>query len=271
LVPYCQSIKKTEDINMAKRTFISWNVNGIRAVAKKDALKWIDEIEVDFLGLQEIKAEAEQIPDTLFKKTFKFQSINTSSNKGQSGVALYTDIKGMAGCCEVVDILNEGRINEYHFDNITFFNVYFPNGQRSDERLAYKLAFYDRFLEYILDLRKEGKSIIVCGDVNTAHKPIDLARPKANEKTSGFLPIERAWQDKLLASGFIDTFRYIHGDVQERYSWWSYRSAARKNNIGWRIDYFYVSDDLKDSIIEADILDEIMGSDHCPVKLVLEL
>ena len=255
---------------MAKLTFISWNVNGIRAVDKKDALKWIDEEDIDFLGLQEIKAEAEQIPNDIFERDYKFQSINSSINKGQSGVALYTNIKGEAFCCEHVDILDEGRINEYHFENMVLFNVYFPNGQRNEERLTYKMAFYERFLEYILKLRKEGKSIIICGDVNTAHHPIDLARPKANEKTSGFLPMERAWQDKLLSSGFIDTFRHIHGEVKDRYSWWSYRAGARGNNAGWRIDYFYVSDDLKEKIIEADILDTIMGSDHCPVKLVLD-
>lgn len=256
---------------MAKRTFISWNVNGIRAVDKKGALKWIDAHEVDFLGLQEIKAEADEIPETLFDRNYKFQSINSSSNKGQSGVALYTDIKGTAGCCEVVDILDEGRINEYHFENIVYFNVYFPNGQRDEERLAYKLGFYDRFLEYITKLRQEGKSIIVCGDVNTAHRPIDLARPKANEDRSGFLPIEREWQDKLLASGFIDTFREVHGDKEACYSWWSYRAGARGKNIGWRIDYFYISEDLKEKIVEASILDNIMGSDHCPIKLVLDL
>ena len=256
---------------MKKLTFISWNVNGIRAIEKKEALKWIDDMQVDFLVLQEIKAEADQIPETIFDRNYKFQSINASSNKGQSGVALYTDIKGEASCCENVDILDEGRINEYAFDSIVLFNVYFPNGQRNDERLKYKMDFYDRFLEHILALRKEGKSIIVCGDVNTAHHPIDLARPKANEKTSGFLPMERAWQDKLLASGFIDTFRYIHGDESDRYSWWSYRASARKNNVGWRIDYFYVSDDLKDAIVDADILDTVMGSDHCPVSLVLEV
>jgi exodeoxyribonuclease-3 len=256
---------------MAKLTFISWNVNGIRAVDKKGALKWIDDEEVDFLGLQEIKAEAEQIPDSIFETNYKFQSINSSSKKGQSGVALYTNVKGSASCCEDVDILDEGRINEYHFDTIAYFNVYFPNGQRNEERLLYKMAFYERFFNHIMALRKEGKSIIICGDVNTAHFPIDLARPKANEKTSGFLPMEREWQDKLIEAGFIDTFRHIHGDETERYSWWSYRATARARNVGWRIDYFYVSEDLKDQIIEADILDQVLGSDHCPVKLVLEV
>lgn len=252
-------------------TFVSWNVNGIRAVEKKKALQWIDAEQIDFLGLQEIKAEAEQIPESIFERKYKFQSINSSSKKGQSGVALYTDIKGESGCCSQVDILEEGRINEYHFDNIAYFNVYFPNGQRNEERLAYKLSFYDRFLAHINRLRSEGKSIIVCGDVNTAHHAIDLARPKANEGTSGFLPVERAWMDRLLGNGYIDTFRYLKGDVEERYSWWSYRAGARARNVGWRIDYFFVSDDLADKIMEADILDHIEGSDHCPVKLVLEI
>ena len=258
---------------MKKTTFISWNVNGIRAVDKKEALKWIDNETVDFLGLQEIKAEAEQIPNTIFETEYKYQEINSSIKKGQSGVALYTNKEALFSCtCPTVDILSEGRINEYHFDNIAYFNVYFPNGQRNEERLEYKLAFYERFLEHITNLKKEGKSIIVCGDVNTAHQAIDLARPKANEKTSGFLPIEREWQDKLLEAGFIDTFRHVHGDKAiDRYSWWSYRAGARTRNVGWRIDYFYVSDDLKDKIIDADILDQVMGSDHCPVKLVLEL
>ena len=252
-------------------TFVSWNVNGIRAVAKKEALRWVDEERIDFLGLQEIKAEAEQIPEDLFDRRYKFQSINASSNKGQSGVALYTDIKGEAECCPHIDILDEGRINAYHFGNISYFNVYFPNGQRSEERLAYKLAFYERFLSHIDMLRTEGRSIIVCGDVNTAHREIDLARPKANENTSGFLPEERAWMDRLIAHGYVDTFRHLHGDIPERYSWWSYRAGARARNVGWRIDYFFVSEDLKEKIVEAEIMDHIMGSDHCPVKLVLEI
>jgi exodeoxyribonuclease-3 len=255
----------------SKVTFVSWNVNGIRAVEKKEALRWIDEAEVDVLGLQEIKAEAEQIPESIFARKYKFQSINSSSKKGQSGVALYTDIKGEADCCPHIDILDEGRINAYHFDNISYFNVYFPNGQRNEERLAYKLAFYDRFLAHINSLRAEGRSIIVCGDVNTAHTEIDLARPKANEGTSGFLPIERAWMDKLVESGYVDTFRHVHGEATDRYSWWSYRAGARARNVGWRIDYFFVSEDLRDKIVDAEILDHIMGSDHCPVKLVLEI
>jgi len=252
--------------------FISWNVNGIRAVDKKEALKWIDEEDVDFLGLQEIKAEREQIPSSIFEREYRHVHVNSSSKKGQSGVALFTDVEPVFhNITPHVDILDEGRINEFHFENIAFFNVYFPNGQRNEERLEYKMAFYDRFLEHLLELREQGKSIIVCGDVNTAHTHIDLARPKANENTSGFLQIERDWMDKFVSSGFVDTFRHVHGDKTDHYSWWSYRANARANNVGWRIDYFFVSDDLKDMIKDAYILDHITGSDHCPVGLEIEI
>ena len=251
--------------------FVSWNVNGIRAVDKKEALKWVDEHNIDILGLQEIKAEEAQIPTTIFNKEYSHKQVNSSSKKGQSGTALFSNLTPLfSSKTKEVDILNEGRINEFHFDNIAFFNVYFPNGQSSPERLQYKLEFYERFLEHINALREKGKSIVVCGDVNTAHTSIDLARPKANEDTSGFLPIERAWIDKLLEAGYIDTFRHIHGDVLDHYSWWSYRANARANNVGWRIDYFFVSDDLKPKIKNAYIMSEIMGSDHCPVVLELD-
>ncbi len=251
-------------------TFVSWNVNGIRAAEKKGALDWTASRKIDFLCLQEIKAEAEHIPETLMRR-FRFHSINSSSQKGQSGVALFTDIRGEADGCETIDLLHEGRINQYRFGKYVLLNVYFPNGQRNEERLAYKLAFYDRFLAHIDTLREQGYGIIFCGDVNTAHKEIDIARPKANEHTSGFLPIERAWMDKLVSHGYIDTFRYVHGEEKDRYSWWSFRARARERNVGWRIDYFFVSEDLADAIVDADILDEITGSDHAPVILTLSL
>ncbi len=252
--------------------FISWNVNGIRAVDKKKALKWVDDNNVDILALQEIKAEEEQIPKTIFERKYKNVFVNSSSKKGQSGTALYTDISSkFSSKSPHVDILDEGRINEIHFDNIAFFNIYFPNGQSKDERLVYKMEFYERFLKYAQELREQGKSIIICGDVNTAHTEIDLARPKANKDTSGFLPMEREWIDKFLSHGYIDTFRYVHGDKPYNYSWWSYRANARANNVGWRIDYFYVSEDLKESIIDAYIMPEILGSDHCPIGLEIEI
>jgi exodeoxyribonuclease-3 len=259
-----------------KYKFISWNVNGIRAVDKKEALKWVDESNIDILGLQEIKSTKEQIPETIFDKKFKNLHVSTSAIKGRSGVALFSNIEHeKEDNCIGVDILDEGRINEVHFNlgekEIAYFNVYFPNGQSKEERLTYKMEFYDRFLEYCEALKKEGKSIIVCGDVNTAHTEIDIARPKANEKTSGFLPMERAWLDKFLSHGYIDTLRYIKGDETELYSWWSYRANARANNVGWRIDYFYVSEDLKKYVSDAYILADITGSDHCPIALELEI
>ncbi|MDX1810036.1 MAG: exodeoxyribonuclease III [Sulfurospirillaceae bacterium] len=252
--------------------FVSWNVNGIRAVDKKQALRWVDEDNINFLALQEIKAEMEQMPSSVFDKKFKELHVNSSSNKGQSGVALFSDIESTyVDVAKNVDILDEGRINEFHFGDIAFFNVYFPNGQRNDERLVYKMEFYDRFLAHTETLKKEGKSIIICGDVNTAHKEIDIARPKANENTSGFLKMERDWIDKFLSHGYIDTFRHVNGDIQDKYSWWSYRAGARTNNVGWRIDYFYVSEDLKDNIVDAKIHDEILGSDHCPISLTIKV
>ncbi|WP_321314758.1 exodeoxyribonuclease III [Halarcobacter sp.] len=260
---------------MTKYKFVSWNVNGIRAVDKKDALKWVDNANIDILGVQETKSTKEQIPDSIFEKNYETVFASQSAIKGRSGTAVFTDITpNFQSTCPSVDILDEGRINELHFaledKEIAFFNVYFPNGQSKEERLVYKMEFYDRFLDYCENLKKEGKSIIVCGDVNTAHKEIDLARPKANEKTSGFLPMEREWISKFLSYGYIDTFRHINGDLKDNYSWWSYRANARANNVGWRIDYFYVSEDLKNNISNAYIMSEIMGSDHCPIALELE-
>jgi len=261
---------------MSRYKFISWNVNGIRAVDKKEALKWVDQENIDILGVQETKSTQEQIPHTIFDKNYNNLVCSSSAIKGRSGTALFTDIElAFQGNCPDVDILNEGRINEVHFSlgdkHIAYFNVYFPNGQSKEERLVYKMDFYDRFLEYCENLKSQGKSLIVCGDVNTAHHEIDLARPKANEKTSGFLPMERDWITKFLSYGYIDTLRYVHGNITDKYSWWSYRANARANNVGWRIDYFFVSEDLKDYVKDAYILDEIMGSDHCPIGLEIEL
>jgi exodeoxyribonuclease-3 len=258
-----------------KYNFISWNVNGIRAVNKKEALKWVDEHSIDIIGFQEIKSTQEQIPKAIFDKEFKHLHVSTSAIKGRSGVALYSNIDlTFEDKCQEVDILDEGRINEVHFTlgdkDIAYFNVYFPNGQSKEERLIYKMEFYDRFLNHCEALKKQGKSIIICGDVNTAHEAIDLARPKQNEKTSGFLPMEREWITKFISHGYIDTFRHIHGNSPDNYSWWSYRANARANNVGWRIDYFFVSDDLKTHITNATIMNEILGSDHCPISLEME-
>lgn len=251
---------------------ISWNVNGIRAVAKKEALNWIDDAEVDILCLQETKCQPDQIPEGLFETEFLNLDVNSAEKKGYSGTATYSMMKPKSfHPRNEIDTDIQGRIVEQEYDDFTLFNVYFPNGQQGDDRLAYKMKFYDDFLAHCNALREEGKSIVICGDVNTAHKEIDLKNPKANSKTSGFLPIEREWMDKLVDNGYIDTFRYVHGDKEEEYSWWSYRASARANNTGWRIDYFFISDDLEELLEDAFILQEVEGSDHCPVGIVLDL
>lgn len=250
---------------------ISWNVNGIRAVATKEALKWVDERQCDILCLQEIKALPEQIPTDLFIRQYSSLNVNSAEKKGYSGTATFSDVAfNKVENAFHIDEMHEGRIVETHFDDIVLFNVYFPNGQKNEERLEYKMGFYDRFLEHCNTLREAGKSIIICGDVNTAHKEIDLKNPKANSKTSGFLPIEREWMDKLVENGYVDSFRYVHGEEEDAYSWWSYRSGARAKNVGWRIDYFFISDDLCEELVDAFILNDVMGSDHCPVGIVLD-
>ena len=251
---------------------ISWNVNGIRAVANKEALKWVDERQPDILCLQEIKALPEQIPADLFETEFTTLNVNSADKKGYSGTAVFSQLTPeYTDNRHDIDLVREGRIVEQDYGDFVLFNVYFPNGQKDEERLALKMKFYDDFLSYCDKLRDEGKSIVICGDVNTAHKEIDLKNPKANSKTSGFLPIEREWMDKLVDHGYVDTFRYVHGDKEEEYSWWSYRSGARAKNVGWRIDYFFISDDLTEVLEDAFILQEVTGSDHCPVGIKLAI
>lgn len=251
---------------------LSWNVNGIRSVVKKDAFRWVDEAQPDILGLQEIKATPADIPENLFEKTYPTVTVNSGSRKGYSGVMCFCDLPvEHTDQGTHIDTADEGRIIEYRFHNIAFFNIYFPNGQQSQERLEYKMGFYDRFLEYIEGLRKEGLGIIFMGDINTAHKEIDLKNPKQNEGISGFLPIERAWIDKVLERGYADTFRHVHGDIEGAYSWWTYRFGARARNAGWRIDYVFISPDLLPHLKDAFILKDIMGPDHCPVGIELEL
>lgn len=251
---------------------ISWNVNGLRAVSKKGFSDWILKENPDILCIQETKLQEEQLVEQLrniegYESYFSF-----ARRKGYSGVAIYTrhkpiSIKYGFGI-EKFD--SEGRILQMEYPGFTLLNIYFPNGQMNDERLQYKLDFHDILLEYCLELRKEKKNLIICGDYNIAHKEMDLKNPKANEKRSGFLPIERSWIDKFIENGFIDSFRYINPE-KIQYSWWSYRYKARERNAGWRIDYHFISQEMKEKIREANILEEVMGSDHCPVSLVIDL
>lgn len=249
---------------------LSWNVNGLRAICDKNALDWIEQEEIDFIGFQEIKAHEDKFPKRIYEYPFKHMYSNSAKRAGYSGVMSLCNFDCEVKKCEFFDD-DEGRVLEHRFKNIVLFNIYFPNGQKDEERLNFKMKFYNDFLVYLDKLLKEGKEIIICGDVNTAHREIDLTHPKANEKTSGFLPIERAWIDDLLKLGFVDTFRHVNGDIKEKYSWWSYRMKARERNVGWRIDYFFVSNGLKDKLKNAFIRDDIFGSDHAPVGIEIDI
>ncbi len=251
---------------------ISWNVNGIRAAYKKGAFDWFVQEQPDIFCVQETKAHKEQLDPALTDVPGYHVYFSSAVRKGYSGVAVYTkeNPQRVVTGFGVERFDNEGRTLVLEYEPFTLCNVYFPNGKASEERLQYKLEFYDAFLEYIDGLTKQGQNIIVCGDVNTAHKEIDLARPKQNENTSGFLPIERAWIDKLLSHGYVDTLRMFHAEP-ELYTWWSFRSRARERNVGWRIDYFFVNKELKPRVKDAFILPAVMGSDHCPLGIEVEV
>ena len=247
---------------------LSWNVNGIRAAAGKGALDWFFNEKPSILCLQETKARPDQVPPALQNIEGYHVYFNAAEKKGYSGVGLYTQLKPRAVRFGfgVEKFDREGRTIVAEYDKFTLLNVYVPNGKASEERLAYKLAFYNAFLDHISLRRDRGEKIIVCGDVNTAHKEIDLARPKENEKVSGFLPRERQWMDRLVDHGFIDTFRMFSSEPGQ-YTWWDMKSRARERNVGWRIDYFFVSDNLRRKVKAAFIMPEIRGSDHCPVGI----
>ncbi|HCL57052.1 MAG TPA: exodeoxyribonuclease III [Spirochaetia bacterium] len=249
----------------------SWNVNGIRAVEKKGFTDWVLKENPDILCLQETKAEEKQLSDNLRDIPGYSSYFHSAERKGYSGVAIYSKIAPISVSQEIgiMEFDSEGRILIAEYQDFLLFNIYFPNGQKDEVRLDYKLRFYDSVLKQTLSLIEKGKKIIICGDFNTAHREIDLENPKANEKYSGFLPIEREWIDRYLESGFIDTYRYFYPDTV-KYSWWSYRFQARLKNIGWRIDYHLVSKNMEDQIQDAFILNEVEGSDHCPVVLQLK-
>lgn len=252
---------------------ISWNVNGIRAVVKKGFLDWLQKESPDILCLQETKASENQLSDDILNVPGYQSYWCIGTRPGYSGSGLYTKEKPLNveyGFNLDKSFDNEGRIILAEYPDFTLMNIYFPNGQKDDERLKYKLAFYDATLAFCEAKRKTGKELIICGDYNTAHNEIDLARPKDNEDVSGFLPIERAWMDKFEAHGYIDTFRKIYPDKKDAYSWWSLRTAARTRNVGWRLDYFYVTSGLWGKVAGAEILSHVEGSDHCPVMLELK-
>jgi len=256
---------------MADFKVVSWNVNGLRSISKKGFFQWLEKENPDVVALQETKISAESVTDELRNPKGYVSYFSHAQRPGYSGVLLYCKEKPIAVSegMGISQFDQEGRVLVAEYGDFNLLNVYFPNGKASDERLKFKLEFYDAFLEFIQRIKKKGKKIIVCGDVNTAHKEIDLARPKANEGISGFLPAERAWLDKLVAHEYIDTFREFNSKP-EHYTWWHMVTNARARNVGWRIDYFFVSRDLSSNLTNATIEPQVMGSDHCPVTLSLK-
>lgn len=262
---------------MSLLRFASWNVNGFRALSQKPEWAWFSGTNADIVGLQETKASPDQIPEPhRHPAGWHAWWCPSTVKKGYSGVAVFSRIEPQRVEYELPDpdFQGEGRILHLEFDQFHYFNGYFPNGGEELEkgvfkRVPYKMGFFQAFLDYAEELRRD-KPIVVCGDFNIAHKPVDLARPKENEGNTGFLPVEREWMDAFTAAGYVDTFRHVHGGETDAYSWWSYRMRAREKNIGWRIDYFFVSEELKYNIRDAWIEHDVFGSDHCPVGLALE-
>lgn len=250
---------------------ISWNTNGLRATAKQGFFTPLfRDKKPDILCLQETKVEPDQLPEEIrnLKGYFSYFA-HPKIKKGYSGVAIYSKEKpkevfyGMG----IKNLDDEGRLIGAKYKNFTIINGYFPNGGQGPHRLKYKLKFYDSFLKFIIKLRKNGENVIFCGDVNTAHTAVDLARPKENEENTGFLPIERAWIDKVVKNKFVDIFRKFYPNKVNIYTYWDQKTRARDRNVGWRIDYFFVDDKIVPKIKSTGILGDYMGSDHCPIWL----
>lgn len=255
----------------------SWNVNGIRAIEKKGFPEWLQQENPDILCIQETKARPEQLSEALLKPLDKNGSTYKSywawaKKPGYSGVAILSRVEPLSvrtmGLPEFDD---EGRVLTAEYPQFTLISAYFPNSQEAGARLAYKLAFCNAMLDYCDKLVTSGKNIVLCGDYNIAHTAIDLARPKDNEGNPGYLPEERAWMDRFTQAGYVDTFRQFHPGEEGQYSWWSYRMRAREKNIGWRIDYHCVNKTFSKAVSKSIIRPDVMGSDHCPVEIELNL
>lgn len=248
---------------------ISWNVNGIRACHKKGALDTILKQKADIIGIQETKSTPDQLVEAITKPHGYFSYFDSAKErKGYSGVAVYTKeqpLKVEYGLGHD-EYDTEGRCLTLHFDGFAFVTCYFPNGGRDADHFKYKLRYYDMFLKRVQKLEEEYETVIFCGDMNVAHAEIDLARAKENANSIGFLPVERAWIDRVQEAGFIDTFRALHPETV-KYSWWDQKTSSRDRNVGWRIDYFFVNEALFPAVKKSDILVDIFGSDHAPVML----
>ena len=259
---------------------ISWNVNGLRANVKKGGFDWFLQKSPDFMCFQETKVHPEQLEEGIRNPLGYYSYFDHSKlRKGYSGVAIYSKEKAdkVEYGLGISDLDQEGRFLALFYDNksilnskFILINCYFPNGGGGQNRLDYKLYFYDEFLNYINKYKKSGYEIIFCGDINTAHNEIDLARAKENENHTGFLPIEREWIDQVMQAGYLDIFRYQNPKKEGAYTWWDMKTFARERNIGWRLDYFFISPALLQKVKKASILNMIFGSDHCPIELILE-
>jgi exodeoxyribonuclease-3 len=249
---------------------VSWNVNGLRAAWKKGFLDFLAAQAADVVCVQETKLQAEQVTDEMRAPAGYGSHWAFAERPGYSGVVTYARPAPLAvsTVCDHPVLDREGRLVHVELPDFHLLNVYFPNGGMGPERVQHKLAFYEAFLAFAESLRKRGKGVVVCGDVNTAHTELDLARPRENEGTSGFLPAEREWVTRVIAAGYHDTFRLFVADPGH-YTWWDMKTGARARNVGWRIDYFFVSDELRHRIAGATILPGILGSDHCPIVLEL--
>lgn len=249
----------------------SWNVNGVRAAQKKGFLEWLHKDRPDVLVIQETKCHPDQLDPELRQPDGYHAYWAFAERKGYSGVGLFTvqEPRSVQIGLGIPEYDREGRTIIADFGDFTLIAAYFPNGSRDHSRVPFKMAYKRDFLAFCNDLVAAGKSVIFCGDINTAHQEIDLARPKQNQKTTGFLPEERAWIDEVVAQGYVDTYRSLNPDQEGAYSWWSYIGRARDRNVGWRLDYFFVSPDLVDRVASAGIHADVLGSDHCPVSLTL--
>ena len=247
------------------QTIISWNVNGIRAAQRHGLLDWLADAQPDVLCVQETKAKPEQLDPELLEPAGYKAIWMSAERKGYSGVATFSKTEPLTvSPLGVAEFDEEGRTQILEYPKFTVINAYFPNSREAGNRLDYKLGFCDALLERCNELRSAGKNLVICGDYNIAHKEIDLKNPKTNQGNPGYLPEERAWMDKFIAAGYVDTFRMFNQDGGH-YSWWSYRFKARERDIGWRIDYHCVNQEFKAKVTEALILKDVMGSDHCPV------
>jgi len=249
---------------------LSWNVNGLRAVAGKGFAAWLAGCGADVVGIQETKLQTHHEDGAPEVQGYKSNFVSSTAKKGYSGVGVYYRQEPLAVRAElpVPGFSGEGRLLHLEYPEFHFLNVYFPNGQMGPDRLQYKLAYYDAFLTHAQTLRAQ-KPVVACGDFNTAHTELDLKNAKSNAASSGFLPEERAWLDRFVAAGYIDTFRLFEPEGGH-YTWWDYRFQARARNVGWRIDYFFVSEELRPRVRRAFIESAVMGSDHCPVGLELD-